>query len=391
MIKSNLSYFAVLGLTFFCNQAFAEIQILGQVHLSSELNRHKGINLPDNLLLSRVRLDILSDISSKWLFGIRLEKAHGSDRNHIEVNRAYASWQMMPNTLLTLGKANHLCVNGGEQRHDPNISRINILLKDFERDDVGLSIQGTINRLGYQVGVVSVRALQEALNYKCSFGSRVHFTPIEKGQTTLGLGAGYIYMNNKDRPMTMTATAANYNRFEGWTVDLSGVFDKLAFSAAYYNRRDKSDNDTFGPEAQSNSYRAQLSYLLLGQGYALSNGMISGPKFESTAFEVGILFTRSTCNGAGIILSQNSDPLSFLSTSTQNIQATSQEVHNIYSVFANYHFNTNTVLKFEYIEDHPKANGQDIMPNIDAAPLVVPSNTTLLKTRRLSMRGEYCF
>jgi hypothetical protein len=191
----------------------------------------------------------------------------------------------MNNLKLILGQDNHISADGGEKRYKAGI-KDHSPLKGFDSDDLGLSAHGLINGFGYQAGVVKATTDATTNKLQWSVGARVNFTAMDTEHMGWALGAGYVHVKHHDVEINVIGDGdpGKYNRFDGWTADLSGKFDKFAMTASFYERCDKSDNLVKGPEAQSNSYGLAVSYLLIGDSYTMSNGMISGPKFESTAF-----------------------------------------------------------------------------------------------------------
>lgn len=376
MMRSNISRLAVLGLAAISGQVFAAVDLSGQLRLDTVFHSNKPTDTADQMLLSRARLDIAGDISSDWVAGIRLEKTD-DDANTIEVKRAYATWNAMENNTITLGRANHICANGGEDRYDGAITDHGAL-KGFDSDDLGMSLAGSMSGFGYKVGVVKTSITNPGNSLKWSFGARGHFTAMDTDNMAWALGAGFVHIKHEN----VALLAANYNRFDGWTVDLSGKFDKFALTAAYFERKDKSDNAGDGPDAKSTAYSAEASYLLMGDGYVLSGGMISGPKFQSSALELGLRVSRSTYNGAATSTGlYGLDGYHYNSPAA--ITENSKEVNTALSVFANYHVNQNAVIKVEWYQDKPKAG---------ATPAaILDGDGVALERRRVTIRGEYNF
>ena len=395
MMRSNISRLAVLGLAAISSSVFAAVSLSGQVRLDT-MFKSEPTEADDSMGLSRVRLNLKGDIASDWTAGARLEGSSGT----VLLQRAFASWTGLDNHTVTLGRTGHTTVHADASYYAPYTTGHGTL-SGFSGDKVGLSVAGSMGALGYKLGLANEAidddtAANDNLNF--SFGARAHFTAMNSDNMSWGLGLGLVDNKREGFDVILTDTDAadaggtptvtNYTTevggYNGMTVDVSGVMGKVAMTGGLYTAKDKFvtastlANNPFDKDGKATSYYVEASYLVMGDGYGFKSALVSGPKFKSSALELGARFSNKVLKNVSV--GDISDDLTAFDPT--NLDATSEIKHetNATSVFANYHVNSNAVVKVEYYNSKMK----DKRTNFGTAAADV-------KNKHLSVRAQFSF
>lgn len=395
MMRSNISRLAVLGLAAISGQVFAAVSLSGQVRLDTKFVSEPKADA-DSMDLSRVRLNVKGDVSSDWMASLRLEGKDGT----VKLERAFASWNGLENTTVKLGKAGHISADADDSYYAP-YTTWHGPLSGFNSNDLGVSVAGSMGSFGYNVGLANTSVTDdtpsEGDSLKWSMGARAHFTAMNSDKMAWGVGLGLISRKHADDHVTANdGTNTDKSRFDkksGMTFDVSGVMGSFAMTAAVYNLKDKLEgvydslddaktataNNPFAKDAKSNSYYLEGSYLVMGDGYGFGSGVVSGPKFKSSALELGVRLSHVTHKNAAVIL--NDADVS--TASSTDIFAAGDELKvktNASSLFANYYVNSNAVVKVEYFNSKAKTTNN-----------MLAANPADVKNKHLSIRAQFSF
>lgn len=360
MVKSKFSRLAILGLATLSNQAIAQVSLSGQLRLDAKFVSVPG-NMPDTLEISRARVEALGDISSDWTARLRFDKSDID--NNIVLSRAYASWSASDNAVVHIGKAGHISADVDDKYYAPHITAHG-LLEGFHSDDIGLSVEGIRDTFNYSVGLVNSDYTADVGETGLGWSYTAHgrLTAIESDSMSWGLGLGYVHRLHQDLNIDSddgtNNDSATFDKYSGWTLDLSGTTGKLALTGALYLRTDwasTTDLTAYNPyilDGNSNSFYLEGMYLVTGNGYGFSGGVLSSPQFESSALEVGMRYSQTVRKNAAAIIHQRfyRPDTYFAPTSIDTFAEGDQLKAKIkaISLLANYYFSKNTILLGEY-------------------------------------------
>jgi hypothetical protein len=416
MLRTNISRLAVLGLAAISGQAFAAVNLSGQVRLDTKfVSEPAGSN--DSLDLSRVRVNVSGDVSSDWTVGIRLQaegdSATGDSATDVQLTRAFAKWTGLENNVLTVGRAGHISSDTDDTYYTPHIA-FHGSLSGFSSDDDGVSIKGSMGPVGYNLAIVQFEPASEEESLSWSYGGRANFTAMSSDKMSWGGGLGMVDLKTPTETYTVTtgdgANAANnanavhsFKKRDGFKFDVSAVMGKMSLTGAYYDAKKKFGtttgtavaDDIFAKDGKESSYYLEGTYLVMGDSYGFSHGTIQDPKFKSSALELGFRVSRKTLKGVSA-LDLNNLSASVLYTSDGAIgvapSGTSkfETKTSAMSLFANYHVNSNAVVKVEYYDDK-----KEFDQNVDARarPLADPTTDPYrdTKAKHVTVRAEFNF
>lgn len=427
MMKSNFSRLAVLGLAVISGQVFAAVTLSGQVRLDATFPSKP--NTTDTLELTRTRLHAKADLAADWHAGLRLDRAAN---NTVELRRAYVAWTGLENNTLTLGKSAHISTNADDTYYAPYITAHGVVA-GFNTRDLGVSMAGSMGSFGYSLGVVNTNVDDNSNSLEWSFGGRAHFTPMKTDTMCWGLGVGFVDYKETDsfeangtyfltvpttEPVLPAETevtksyTANFNKYTGMTADLSGAMGRFAGTLSYYHRKDKLANLTeteasvlyegntvtlvgadvdadFIPPAVTNpktqSYCAELAYLVMGDGYNMDNAILTGPSFTDSALELGVRYSQFEREGAAIALAYHVPAVASVNTGF----LTAKHKKRTFSVFANYYVNSNATIKLEYLDGNTKDGAGNLVTDYarDESGAVITGG----EQRKISARAEFKF
>lgn len=377
-MKSNISRLAVLGLAAISSPVFAAVSLSGQVRLDTKFVSEPATD-DDSMSLSRVRLNLKGDVSSDWVAGARLE---GSDISGVvKLERAFASWSGLENHTVTLGKTGHISANADDSYYAPYTAWTGVL-DGFTKEGLGFSLSGSMGAIGYNLGLVNVDLNEgddESLNF--SMGSRVHFTAMNSDAMAWGVGAGLISDKQAESSVTVDGVAAKTDKFSGMTLDVSGVMGKIALSSALYTAKQKAKTtaapgNPFTKDGKANSHYVEVAYLVMGDGYGFGSGVVSGPKFKSSALELGARLGHKTVKN---LAAKSSITGTVDFTNDSAVTNEYKKETNSSSLFANYHVNSNAVVKVEYHNSKTKDKSTGRTADADK------------KAKHLSVRAQFSF
>ena len=397
MMRSNISRLAVLGLAAISGQVFAAVSLSGQVRLDTKFVSEPKATA-DSMELSRVRLNVKGDVSSDWMASVRLEGEDGT----VKLQRAFASWNGLENTTVTLGKAGHISADADDAYYAPYTTWHGPLSGFNGTNDLGVSVAGSMGSFGYNVGLANTSVTDdtpaEGDSLKWSMGARAHFTAMNSDKMAWGVGLGLISRKNTDSTFTVTDTnnsnathaSTHSHKNSGMTLDVSGVMGSFSMTAALYTLKNKFDavdtsltHNPFEKDGKANSYYVEGAYLVMGDGYGFGSGVVSGPKFKSSALELGLRVSSTTKKNLSAVgdLKLPADRTA-LSINGSNLSTASELklVTNATSLFANYYVNSNAVVKVEYFNS--KTKDKRVALGIAQADV---------KNKHLSIRAQFSF
>ena len=378
MMKSNISRLAVLGLAAISSPVFAAVSLSGQVRLDTKFVSEPATK-DDSMSLSRARLNLKGDVSSDWVAGARLE---GSDSlGVVKLERAFASWSGLENHTVTLGKTGHISTDADDNYYAPYTEWSGVL-DGFTKSGLGFSLSGSMGAIGYSLGLVNVDLNEgddESLNF--SMGSRVHFTAMNSDAMAWGVGAGLVSDKQAESTVIVTGSGdAKTDKFSGMTLDVSGVMGKIALTSALYTAKQKAktavaDGNPFTKDGKANSHYVEVAYLVMGDGYGFGSGVVSGPKFKSSALELGARLGHKTVKNLAAVSSGTVSAFETPNATTNEYKMAT----NSSNLFANYHVNSNAVVKVEYHNSKTKDKSTGRTAAAD------------LKAKHLSVRAQFSF
>lgn len=414
-MRTNISRLAVLGLAAISGQAFAAVNISGQVRLDANFVS-KPDTASDTFDLKRVRLDVTGDVSSDWSAGLRLQSEADADTNDSSTNvklvRAYAKWTALENNVLTIGRAGHISADADDTYYTPHIE-FHGSLDGFDSDDDGISLKGSMGAFGYKLALVQFEDTSntsESLSW--SHGGRLNFTAMSSDKMSWGGGIGMVGLKKPPETYTITTNPGGgvdnvnivhtFKKYDGFKLDFSAVMGKMSFTAAYYDAKKKYDsstvggtaqapnaNDPFGKDGKQSSYYLEGTYLVMGDGYGFAHGTIQDPKFNSSALELGFRASRKTLKGVSAL-----DLTNLAATVTYNndggvvttYAATDSFERKVkaMSIFGNYHVNSNAAVKVEYYDAKTNYN-QNV--NLNTTTPAYPE----VKNKQVTVRAEFNF
>jgi hypothetical protein len=443
MMKSSFSRLAVLGLAVISGQVFAAVNISGELRLDAGFPSKPSADT-NTLDLSRVRLQAKADLAQDWVAGLRLDKVN----DKVELKRAYVSWTGLENNSLTLGKYSHISTNADDAYYAPYITAHGIV-SGFNQSGLGASMSGSMGYVGYNVGVINTPADATSKSLEGSFGARVHFTPMKTDTMCWGLGLGMLeYKDNKSfevnasRDLTEAEKAGsegilkifkdfqvNTSKYRGMTADLSGAMGRFSASLSYAQRKDKvgtpvastltgdpvaaKDSVTYGEkegptyaslnvatqtlanaltaptvtDGKTQSYCAEVAYLVMGDGYKMENAVLTGPSFSDSALELGLRVSQFEREGAALALAYNSPVSASVNTAFLN----QKHKKRTFSVFANYYVNSNATIKLEYLDSTIKDGAGALVATTGHARDETGKAINGGEQRKFSARAEFKF
>ena len=394
MMRSKFSRLAVLGLAAISGQVFAAVSLSGQVRLDTKFVSEPDTTA-DSMEISRARLNLLGDVSSDWTAGVRLDKSESGD--NIVLSRAYAAWSGLENTTVKVGKTGHISTDADDSYYAP-YTTLHGTLDGFHGDDTGLSVKGSMGSFGYGLGVVNSSYTPDGADdtgLGWSYGARGHFTAVNSDSMSWGLGFGYVHRLHDDLTFNFsdgaTTDTSTFDKYTGWTFDVSGVVGNFALTGALYSRTDKHQgtlegdgtaatlaDNPYAKDGKSNSYYFEGMYLVMGDGYGFGDGVVSGAKFASSALEVGLRYGHVTRENAAEVLHATGDA----TTSTEALTASSELKAKTKSTsfLVNYHVNSNAALLGEFYTSKTTTTNNTLAAN--------PAD---VKAKHLNLRAQFSF
>jgi hypothetical protein len=429
MMRSNFSRLAVLGLAAISGQVFAAVSLSGELRLDKKFPELPATT-DDSLEFERVRLEVAGDVAADWTAHVRLEaKDAVSSTSAIAAERAYAQWTPLDSLTVLVGKAGHLDVDAESYYYAPTTTLHGALPSFGFQNDYGLSVHGSLGAFGYKLGLGKAPLADvttEAQRVPFSFAGRGTFTAMNSDKMSWGLGLGFFnrkFLKDVSSEVATSSTTSEvaavmlFPSMEGFTADLSGVVGKFALTAAVYTLKDKlssatpqdatigvsgttgfpaAQNDTtasdlannpYNKDGKADSFYVEAAYLVMGEGYRFADGVIHGPKFSSSALELGARVSQSTHKNASAKLHHaafDATGLTPLAASGDAESFAAGDEYKVktdaYSLFANYHVNSNAVVKVEFFNSKAKTT-----QNVNASPVAD------VKARHLNVRAQFNF